>query len=523
LTSQVEQKRTQRDTLSGFCGIVLALSIIALAAGYGFNRSAHEPGLVAGLMSLPVVAQLIGLVFIYWRRHIKSFSMYYAFMMSACVFSTYVLWIAYNWNYRSRKWSILSLIAIAVITSFVLVMTIAIMRVDTRNRRTLNPNANVFVKFIVKCMTCVSPKLGNLKDDVAQEPFLALLLFFSAFLCISYLFGLAFAFYDKTGPQKGGKPALFMRNLYPDVVDSESKQSTDSNESPSHHTIHFRTARAVPDIEDCDIKKYMPSLLGQKSQKAKEMWDTVNRRSQNFQNLKEAAEEIQKYTAGNHRVSVVLIGRADDTSTKGTPYSSNYELSQARAQNVQMKLIERLSIGNANWLNIEWSIVPLSNEPAVIPTDRLFSSENNGARSNPSGISSAADNRAVEVNIESVDNEIGELQMQRLQLERKTPPNLQLDLMDYIYFANYTITTTGYGDIMPTTPYSKFLCSLANIFEVFFLVVFFNALLSLRRDQRESSVPSATPVASKSQAGDGNANKTGTLQRFLEFFGFAAR
>jgi hypothetical protein len=58
---------------------------------------------------------------------------------------------------------------------------------------------------------------------------------------------------------------------------------------------------------------------------------------------------------------------------------------------------------------------------------------------------------------------------------------IPLSLMDYMYFTIYTITTTGYGDIVPTTTYAKFLCSLANILEVFFLVVFFNALLSAKR------------------------------------------
>jgi hypothetical protein len=61
---------------------------------------------------------------------------------------------------------------------------------------------------------------------------------------------------------------------------------------------------------------------------------------------------------------------------------------------------------------------------------------------------------------------------------------IPLSLMDYMYFTIYTITTTGYGDIVPTTTYAKFLCSLANILEVFFLVVFFNALISAKRQVR---------------------------------------
>jgi hypothetical protein len=58
-----------------------------------------------------------------------------------------------------------------------------------------------------------------------------------------------------------------------------------------------------------------------------------------------------------------------------------------------------------------------------------------------------------------------------------------LSLMDYMYFTIYTITTTGYGDIVPTTTYAKFLCSAANILEVLFFVVFFNGLLSMRKSQ----------------------------------------
>ncbi|OLE53144.1 MAG: hypothetical protein AUG51_14725 [Acidobacteria bacterium 13_1_20CM_3_53_8] len=58
---------------------------------------------------------------------------------------------------------------------------------------------------------------------------------------------------------------------------------------------------------------------------------------------------------------------------------------------------------------------------------------------------------------------------------------------DYLYFAMCTITTTGYGDIKPMTPYTKFLCTLANMTEFFFIVVFFNTLLSLRRRKEETT------------------------------------
>jgi voltage-gated potassium channel Kch len=56
----------------------------------------------------------------------------------------------------------------------------------------------------------------------------------------------------------------------------------------------------------------------------------------------------------------------------------------------------------------------------------------------------------------------------------------RLALMDYMYFAIYTITTTGYGDIVPTTNYAKALTCFANICEMFFIIGLFNALVALK-------------------------------------------
>jgi hypothetical protein len=56
--------------------------------------------------------------------------------------------------------------------------------------------------------------------------------------------------------------------------------------------------------------------------------------------------------------------------------------------------------------------------------------------------------------------------------------NGHLELFDYLYFTIYTITTTGYGDIVPISAEAKFISSIANIYELFFLVVIFNAIMS---------------------------------------------
>jgi hypothetical protein len=61
----------------------------------------------------------------------------------------------------------------------------------------------------------------------------------------------------------------------------------------------------------------------------------------------------------------------------------------------------------------------------------------------------------------------------------------RLQLLDYIYFTTYTITTTGYGDIVPISGFAKFICSIANFFELFFVVIFFNCLVAAASEKKE--------------------------------------
>jgi hypothetical protein len=59
----------------------------------------------------------------------------------------------------------------------------------------------------------------------------------------------------------------------------------------------------------------------------------------------------------------------------------------------------------------------------------------------------------------------------------------------------YTITTTGYGDLVPCTPTAKFATAVANLFEVFFLVVAINVLIACVLDHGREvvSAPSEGP------------------------------
>jgi hypothetical protein len=185
-------------------------------------------------------------------------------------------------------------------------------------------------------------------------------------------------------------------------------------------------------------------------------------------------------------------------------YVSNYELSTARAEGVKYQILQMFD--DKQKLNdIDWVILAASNEQideisqGLIDTDIFdlkeleskFTQDEIAKGITPDQLSArfgkegfdkmyrkmgpertAEENRIVLVSIEPIAD------------HSSVRP---LGLVDYVYFSIYTITTTGYGDIKPTTGYAKFVTSIANFCEVLFLVVFFNALVSLRPNNPDHS------------------------------------
>lgn len=64
---------------------------------------------------------------------------------------------------------------------------------------------------------------------------------------------------------------------------------------------------------------------------------------------------------------------------------------------------------------------------------------------------------------------------------QKSISRTPLTLLDYLYFMIYTITTTGYGDLIPTDAFTQFVVSIANLYEMFFVVIVLNVLIKMPR------------------------------------------
>jgi hypothetical protein len=221
----------------------------------------------------------------------------------------------------------------------------------------------------------------------------------------------------------------------------------------------------------------------------------MQRKWHNFNEMKGLLEHIKKGRA-DKLVRITLVGRASteritlpDRRGKSRlvegdnmTYLSNYELSQARTQAVRYEVLGKLiEDGYERWRNIDWMSLPLSNEQPPMPPQSSNEQSPKSKIGCPhlggTGGEPTDNNKIVKVFVEAIPNDAATGQLGQFY-EREVKP---LDLLGYMYFSIYTITTTGYGDIMPTSGYARFLTTLANIFEVFFIVGFLNTLISLKK------------------------------------------
>jgi hypothetical protein len=210
----------------------------------------------------------------------------------------------------------------------------------------------------------------------------------------------------------------------------------------------------------------------------------------NCQALMNAAKDI----SSTGKVHVMIVGHADpvpikdpqkpnqgashkeDASWKTSRYSSNFELSSARALHVKALLDRILVDSNRRGLPRDVDIVTVagSNEETAF-LDKSGGKSPEACSEKPKGENRTDDQpRANEAPVERLGLSV-EVAVIR---DPSSAARCHLKMLDYLYFMTYTITTTGYGDIMPVSPEAKFITTLANLFELLFLVVFFNVLVS---------------------------------------------
>ncbi len=524
----------------------LIVYFFALFIYYNGNNAAAivvEPKWHVGvLFFLPVLAQLVGVAY-----HVENdkgkHDYFYRFSMRVSFVSTVLysfFWVMYSSDFRFYSiFSGLALVIVGLLICLVIVIMCAFMQ---------EPN-----KAHWRRLSDIRTGAAN------EPLWALLFLFFVIFLNVTFLFGFAFAFHDQQclTDSKGARPALRMANydsaddIAPAALVAATNDNAKAREPGSNAAVgspgppnekadaisdkdtdyHFffksgeaqlfppeqklpKTDEEKVKAEEVKVKEDnayaslcalpatetgVPSIEPPQRTKWLMEWHSRFSHFERFNarfnrcSLQRIRRRIEAVTANGAQVRVILIGQGDNHPVaENGHYRSNYELSEARVHNVRYEITGTLKTeqDSGAWHNLEWLTLPASDESRQDEVlEKIFSNLDAFDKKHPE--LTDLNMRVVKALIIPVAGDLTSLQM--TQFSR--PQFKGLRLMDYMYFSIYTITTTGYGDIIPTTAYAKFVISVANICEVLFLVVFFNALVSIRGDKSKDLIVAAQQIA----------------------------
>jgi hypothetical protein len=305
----------------------------------------------------------------------------------------------------------------------------------------------------------------QLKILLRDQSFLVVCFFLTVFTFITLFLSLSLALHDQDLRLNQRTFALHAEDLEPVAengnVDPSAMESR--KEPPRPFRILFTKGSVTVEARD-GVSDEELAVLEDPDERRKAL---------NARHLGSLTAAIIEQAEKDH-VRVVLGGYSNDLPVNPTSgsYKSNFELSQARINQVMTALISRLeTYPQREWRrNVEWLVLPSATGQGFL---------DGGGETQP-------ETRLV-VQVALLPSD-GDRFSHVARAEGR-----DLTLLDYIYFGVYTITTTGYGDIKPVSAFSKFITIVANFFEIFLIVVFFNVLLSLLRE--EHGPPMAGGVA----------------------------
>lgn len=396
------------------------------------------------------------------------------------------------------------------------------------------------------------------RDGIVLFPFYTMVFFFTLFLCVAYLFGFAFAFEDKRAQANKPQPSL---GLFLNDDLSEDVKTFQPMPSPSPITYRLN-----------DRQKFFyfkPGAAGITTD-----GDTDNDQLQRISRINDSSlsslVDLITKALPNGPLRVLLIGRADDKSVSKITYASNYEMADARINNVRYLLQEKLieqNVSPKQLGSIEWVESPFSNDDSLRPKEKegkelskIAQVLDNGDLSSQTpeslvpkelvrrldedlnfkhgdkpwcnefrsllerlknevlknkvslqmmrdihddisrwaAFKDAADVPNAERLADDIDaalyqiedpagrQRVVEVSVYDLQPDQTVTPEgrpnaKRMILMDYLYFA----ITRSSNDIKPISQYAKFLSTISSLTEFFFIVVFFNTLLSLERKRTQ--------------------------------------
>ncbi|HEX9985007.1 MAG TPA: hypothetical protein VGF69_17225 [Thermoanaerobaculia bacterium] len=179
------------------------------------------------------------------------------------------------------------------------------------------------------------------------------------------------------------------------------------------------------------------------------------------------------------RYRLAIVAHATDH--KANPgFSSNYEMSRARAEQAQA-LIETLLAKLRDEdkerppLNVEWQITPSGTADIYVTTAEAPDAQ----RLEAAGLERPL---TAEVQLTRIPEHLTALQRESLEPRKGKGGASELQLLDYFYF----MTSMGSAnDLAPASGFVQFVASAGQIAQVFLLVIVINVILAFRKPRLE--------------------------------------
>jgi hypothetical protein len=267
------------------------------------------------------------------------------------------------------------------------------------------------------------------------------------FMHVTYSCTFALAFHDGAVRGRGGEALHYTGENWEEratfTFDAGETQIDNALEISERLELWPSSDEERRDLIRKDVDILMPHQEGlTQTLRSERREEIVQELIHNITNWKNLTDQLKKPDSpainGDPAWRIRIVGHASDqvNLSKENREWDNYRVSTDRAQYIFLKLNRALAVKG---VKTDWALAAVSNADQAMAGDFAPSHDHK---------------LSVQV---FVEKKVG-----------------GLTLLDYLYFMTYTISTTGYGDLVPRTPFAKLLTSIANLFEVLFLVVIIN-------------------------------------------------
>jgi len=455
---------------------VILLCLASLGVGfvgqYYVTGSARD--IVLLLFFVPLAIQSYVLVIVGRRARSKSGQQVqyhylpglYALFLALGVISFLGFWIAYNAN-RDGEYFWLPCVVVAITLS-----TMAL-----------------FVTSLLTSHRYIDGEMQELATELSRHSFYSVMFFFGAYLCSTYIIGIALASHDRWEMKHNQHYGLFAAEdslsftVQPGATATPDDRPVPGAASePRCYRFYFREKTFALDEREWN-KGQLEKVLKSGESRDEPLKESMVREEVNHKALRALYAEMESRDVKDTLLTIIGHTNTEPVASNST-YRSNYELASLRALRTRGVLREGL-IKWVNSITFEIDERPFegpqandSKSPRCSPAVALDDEERKFLKD---------DWLTASVFVADAPHHRGQAQldeaMKRFLVACKAPGERDRDLLTYIYFA-----ITG-RDFVAATWQARFIAAVATLLGVVFLVIVLSSLVSSAFVDRSKAQP----------------------------------